>query len=171
LTVICRKANENENFQFLLYYLKIHYNHPKIFFKKLDKYEEILGDEDYLDTSFDEVNFLKNLKNSIFFKIIPKKHEEIKKKNSILNVNNNKKIEVKMEIPAKIIELDKNAHLMNEVKGWINESQFHFKQEHNIDKVNLQLSNKINCSKPFKLLQKFNTMMEKYELDPKLGKV
>ena len=54
--MICRKANENENFQLLLYYLKIQYNHPKIFFKKLEKYEDILGDEDYLDTSFDEVN-------------------------------------------------------------------------------------------------------------------
>ena len=59
-----------------------------------------------------------------------------------MNGNNKKTIEVKVKSPAKIIEIDKNAGLMNEVKDWLNESKFHFKQEHNIDKVNVKFSKK-----------------------------
>ena len=56
ITIICRKANENDNFRYLLYNSNIFNNHPKIFFKKIDNIDGILGDEDRLETSFEQVD-------------------------------------------------------------------------------------------------------------------
>jgi hypothetical protein len=56
-----------------------------------------------------------------------KKGEEIKKEKI--------KELTPLESPPRIIEIDKNAKLMQEVKGLIKESRFHF-IDHNIDKVN-----------------------------------
>lgn len=50
MTIICRKANENENFATLVRYVKIVKNHPKIFFTKIQHSFDILGDQDRLET-------------------------------------------------------------------------------------------------------------------------
>ena len=62
ITLICRKANENENFRYLLHNVNIYNNHPKIFFKKIDNMVEILGDKDMLDGSLEQVLDSKKIK-------------------------------------------------------------------------------------------------------------
>lgn len=53
ITRICRKANENEDFQLLLQCLKQYNEHPKIFFKKPVTLQNIPGDDDCFDTNED----------------------------------------------------------------------------------------------------------------------